>query len=48
MPQLLPFTFVNQLSFGYLTIIILLYYLSIYLLPRILLINNIRIFITLL
>jgi len=37
MPQLIPFTFVSQVSFGYLFLLILTYLLSTYLLPQLML-----------
>lgn len=42
MPQLIPFTFINQVSFGYLFLLILTYLLSNYLLPYFVLIDKSR------
>lgn len=46
MPQLVPFYFLNQLTYGFIILIILLYVLSKYLLPSILNLYISRIFIT--
>jgi F-type H+-transporting ATPase subunit 8 len=46
MPQLLPFFFVNQLSFTFLSIGILVYVLSVYILPLFALQQVIRLYIT--
>jgi len=46
MPQLLPFFFVNQLSFTFLSIGILVYVLSVYILPQFALQQVIRLYIT--
>ena len=43
MPQLIPFTFVNQVSFGYLFLLIFTYFLSNYLLPYFVFIDKSRI-----
>ena len=45
MPQLIPFYFVNQLSFLFLTLIVLIYILSKYILPNFLLLHTIRLYI---
>jgi len=42
MPHLIPFTFVNQVSFGYLFLLIFTYLLSNYLLPYFVLIDKSR------
>ena len=42
MPQLIPFTFINQVSFGFLFLLILSYQFSNYLLPYFILINKSR------
>ena len=45
MPQLTPFYFVNQLSFLFLTLIVLIYIVSKYLLPNYLILQTIRLYI---
>ena len=45
MPQLIPFYFLNQLSFLFLTLIVLIYVLSKYILPNFLLLHTIRLYI---
>ncbi len=46
MPQLIPFYFLNQLSFSFLTLIILIYVLSKYILPLFTYRNVVRLYIT--
>jgi len=45
MPQLIPFYYLNQLSFFFLSLILLIYILSKYLLPNLLLLQTIRLYI---
>ena len=46
MPQLIPFYFMNQLSFSMLSLLVLVYFLSKYVLPNFTFQNVIRMFIT--
>ena len=46
MPQLIPFYFMNQLSFAMLSLLVLVYFLSKYVLPNFTFQNVIRMFIT--
>ena len=46
MPQLIPFYFLNQLSFSFLTLIVLIYVLSKYILPLFTYRNVVRLYIT--
>ena len=46
MPQLVPFYFLNQLSFSFLTLIVLIYVLSKYILPLFTYRNVIRLYLT--
>ncbi len=46
MPQLIPFYFLNQLSFGLLTLIFLTYFLSKYVLPLFTYRNVVRVYLT--
>ena len=46
MPQLVPFYFLNQLSFAFLTLIILIFVLSKYILPLFTYRNVVRLYIT--
>jgi len=46
MPQLLPFYFLNQFSFAFLTLIVLIYFLSKYVLPLFTFRNVVRLYIT--
>lgn len=45
MPQLLPFYFVNQLSFSFLILICLIYILSVYVLPLFTFVSVVRMYI---
>jgi F-type H+-transporting ATPase subunit 8 len=48
MPQLIPFYFINEVSFAFIILIIIIYMLSKYILPRFILLYLIRIYIYLL
>lgn len=46
MPQLVPFYFINQVTFGFATLLIMLYLFSKYILPKFLELFLVRLFIT--
>ncbi|RYE15801.1 MAG: hypothetical protein EOP34_01735 [Rickettsiales bacterium] len=46
MPQLVPFYFINEVTFTFLTLIVLIYLLSKYILPRIVRLFTTRVFIS--